>query len=182
MASSPPALHEALLTAAASLSSQRVEDLFSSTPERATRYGLSAEGLTLDFSKHLLDDSAWQCLLELAEAAEGGLAPLQPEAQARLEELMLTELPKLNPTPEPARNAGFSAEWECRWTSEKEINFAREKGLFGRPWRRTYQRIDIAAGTLTNVLEFEDAELTDHPHELALLPLRPPLDLSLIHI
>jgi glucose-6-phosphate isomerase len=68
MASSPPALHKALLTAAASLSNQRVQDLFSSTPERARRYGLSAEGLTLDFSKHLLDDSAWECLLELAEA------------------------------------------------------------------------------------------------------------------
>ena len=48
-------------------------------------------------------------------------------------------LPALNPTAEPARSDGFSAEWECRWTSEKEINFARETGLFGQKWKRTYQ-------------------------------------------
>ena len=99
-------------------------------------------------------------LLELAEESDGGVTPLAPEAQERLEELVTTVLPRLNPTAEPARSDGFSAEWECRWTSEKEINFAREKGLFGQKWQRTYQLIDIEAGTLTNVLEFEDAELT----------------------
>ena len=67
MAASTPALHEALLHAASSLRTQRVEELFDNTSERATQYRCSAAGLTLDFSKHLLDDSAWQRLLELAD-------------------------------------------------------------------------------------------------------------------
>ena len=37
-----------------------------------------------------------------------------------------------------------------------QINFAVEKGLFGEPWRRTVQSIDVAAGTLENRIEFED--------------------------
>ena len=40
------------------------------------------------------------------------------------------------------------------WTDEKEINFLRARGLFGRPWTRTFQQIDVARGTLRNVLEF----------------------------
>jgi hypothetical protein len=34
-----------------------------------------------------------------------------------------------------------------------------KNGLLGLPWRRTYQTIDIPAGTLENVLEFDDGEL-----------------------
>ena len=95
-------------------------------------------------------------LLDLAAEADGGLAPLSPDAQARMEELMLTLLPSLSPTPEPTRSAAFSAEWECRWTNEKELNFARQNGLFGLAWTRTYQQIDVPNGVLENVLEFEE--------------------------
>ena len=70
MAAPTPALHEALLHAASSLSTQRVEALFESGSDRAQQYRCSAAGLTLDFSKHLLDDSAWQRLLELADGRE----------------------------------------------------------------------------------------------------------------
>ena len=70
MAAPTPALHEALLDAASSLSTQRVEALFDSNSDRAKEYRCSAAGLTLDFSKHLLDDSAWQRLLELADSRE----------------------------------------------------------------------------------------------------------------
>ena len=62
MAAPTPALHEALLHAASSLSTQRVEALFDGNSDRAKEYRCSAAGLTLDFSKHLLDDSAWQRL------------------------------------------------------------------------------------------------------------------------
>ena len=95
-------------------------------------------------------------LLELAAKSEGGIAPLAADERARLYEIATRVLPTLNPTPQPARSALLSAEWECVWTDEKELNFARSSGLLGLPWVRTYQSIDMAAGTLTNVLEFEE--------------------------
>lgn len=44
--------------------------LFDKDPERATRYRASAAGLTLDYSKHLLDDAARAALLALADEAK----------------------------------------------------------------------------------------------------------------
>ena len=67
MASTPAALHDALTQAAEALKSQRIEGLFESSSDRASRYRREAAGLTLDFSKHLLDDSAWQTLLEVSD-------------------------------------------------------------------------------------------------------------------
>jgi len=95
-------------------------------------------------------------LLDLAEQADGGLTTLDEASQSRLDELATSLLPALNPTAAPCTSDKFSAEWECRWTNEKELNFARESGLFGLPWVRTYQSIDMTAGTLINVLEFEE--------------------------
>ena len=66
MAIEPAALHEALLETAAATSGERVETLLEASPDRADRYRCDAAGLTLDFSKHLLDDDGWQLLLELA--------------------------------------------------------------------------------------------------------------------
>ena len=37
---------------------------------------------------------------------------------------------------------------------------AVDKGLFGLPWERTYQRIDVASQALTNVILFVDGALT----------------------
>ena len=95
-------------------------------------------------------------LLELAEKSDRGITPLPADEQARFDELLLEKLPALCPLGEPTRSELFSGEWECRWTDEKEINFAVRNGLLGLPWVRTYQQIDIAAGTLVNVLEFEE--------------------------
>ena len=67
MASTPTALHDALTQTAEALTSRRIEELFDISPDRTTRYRCEAAGLTLDFSKHLLDDSAWQTLLALAD-------------------------------------------------------------------------------------------------------------------
>ena len=65
MTISPPPLHEALVQSASTLKAQRVEHLFDTTPDRATHYRCQSAGVTLDFSKHLLDDKAWSTLLEL---------------------------------------------------------------------------------------------------------------------
>ena len=55
------------MQSAEALKSQRVEKLFDTRPDRASQYRCEAVGLTLDFSKHLLDDHAWQTLLELSD-------------------------------------------------------------------------------------------------------------------
>jgi len=65
MTISPPPLHEALVQSASTLKAQRVEHLFDTTPDRAAHYRCQSAGVTLDFSKHLLDDNARSTLLEL---------------------------------------------------------------------------------------------------------------------
>ena len=67
MAITPSGLHDALTKAAETLKSQRIHHLFDTTPDRARRYRCEAAGLTLDFSKHLLDDDAWQALSKLPD-------------------------------------------------------------------------------------------------------------------
>ena len=98
-------------------------------------------------------------LLELARASRGGIEPFDAAAQARFERVM-AQLPALNPTADPARSTLFNGEWTCVWTTEKELNFAVDKGLFGLPWVRTYQTIDVPGGTLSNVIEFDGGALT----------------------
>jgi len=44
----------------------------------------------------------------------------------------------------------LTGEWELRWTDEKEVNIAVANGLFGLPWIRTYQTIDVPGGRLVN--------------------------------
>ncbi|MGB2103481.1 MAG: glucose-6-phosphate isomerase, partial [Luminiphilus sp.] len=67
MAITPTALHDALTQAAEALRSQPIEGLFDTTPDRASGYRCEAAGLTLDYSKHLLDDDAWQTLSTLVD-------------------------------------------------------------------------------------------------------------------
>ena len=67
MAITPAALQDALTQAAEALKSQRIEGLFDTSPDRASQYRCEAAGLTLDFSKHLLDDDARQALLTLSD-------------------------------------------------------------------------------------------------------------------
>lgn len=98
-------------------------------------------------------------LISLAEKAKAGVVPLGSADRSRLDEITLVELPALRPMAEPARSDLFTGEWELRWTDEKEINFAVEKGLFGLPWTRTYQTIDVPGGRLENVIEFDGGEL-----------------------
>jgi len=74
----------------------------------------------------------------------------------RFLEIFNSELPALNPTPNAAQSPLFSGEWECIWTSEKEINFLVSSGLFGESWKRTYQKIDIPNNTLENFLDYDN--------------------------
>ena len=67
MAITPTALHDALTQAAETLKSQHIQQLFDTTPDRTRRYRCEAAGLTLDFSKHLLNDDAWQALSKLSD-------------------------------------------------------------------------------------------------------------------
>ena len=98
-------------------------------------------------------------LLALAAKSEAGIRQLSADDKERFDKILLRELPALCPMDAPTRSALFSGTWECRWTDEKELNFAVANGLFGLPWVRTYQSIDVPAGELVNIIEFEDGEL-----------------------
>ena len=100
---------------------------------------------------------------ELFELVEKSSPPGNPSGRFdnsddgdRFFEIFTKELPALNPTPNPAQSSLFSGEWECIWTSEKEINFLVKAGLFGDSWQRTYQKIDIPNNLLENFLEFDN--------------------------
>jgi hypothetical protein len=99
-------------------------------------------------------------LFELVERSSppGNLAGAfdRKEDGTRFMEIFCEELPSLNPTPNPARSPLFSGEWECIWSSEKEINFLVGSGLFGDEWKRTYQVIDIPKGRLENYILFDN--------------------------
>lgn len=97
-------------------------------------------------------------LEKLAEKSRGGILSFDTEDQ-KVFDSTISQLEALNPTPCPAQSPLFSGQWECLWTTEREINFAAEKGFFGLPWERTYQNIDIPEGSLENVLQFENGSL-----------------------
>lgn len=61
--------YKAFLTHAARLENTQLTALFAQDAKRVGKYQLSAAGLNLDFSKQLLDDPAFQTLLELASEA-----------------------------------------------------------------------------------------------------------------
>jgi hypothetical protein len=45
------------------------------------------------------------------------------------------------------QSALMTGRWKMKWTTEKEILFCIEKGLFGLACSDVYQTIDAAAGT-----------------------------------
>jgi len=97
-------------------------------------------------------DSLKQQLLSMCDAARQGLeGPASPDFNAVVDSLIA-----LNPTPSPAASPLMGGRWNMRWTSEKEILFLLEKGLFGLPCTSVYQVIDTEAGSLTNSLDFEE--------------------------
>lgn len=94
-------------------------------------------------------------LYELIQKSNGGIQPFSAADEKEFETI-IQELSTLNPTPEPARSPLFSGEWQLLWTTEKELNFAIEKGLFGLKCSGSTQNIDVKAGTLENRILFEE--------------------------
>eukprot|EP00325_Prymnesiales_sp_UTEX-LB-985_P013881 CAMPEP_0174755418 /NCGR_PEP_ID=MMETSP1094-20130205/106236_1 /TAXON_ID=156173 /ORGANISM="Chrysochromulina brevifilum, Strain UTEX LB 985" /LENGTH=359 /DNA_ID=CAMNT_0015961307 /DNA_START=26 /DNA_END=1105 /DNA_ORIENTATION=+ len=92
-------------------------------------------------------------LLDLAAVSRGGLDPLTEEQQQGFDAIV-EELSGLSPVADPALSATLSGEWQCVWTTEQELLFLAKVGLFGCEWERTYQTIDVEAGTLENVVQF----------------------------
>lgn len=102
-------------------------------------------------------------LLSKSSPPEKGGTFSSKEDRARFDKLFNEELPSLNPTyPQSAQCIEmFSGEWECRWTSEKELNFLVKNGLFGEQWKRTYQIIDVQNQQLENIILFGDNDDND---------------------
>lgn len=67
------------LAAFASEQQLSLRQAFATDPDRASRYRLNACGITLDYSKNLIDESSWQVLQELAAAS-----PLKQRLDAML--------------------------------------------------------------------------------------------------
>ena len=64
----------------------RISALFAADPDRATRFSTEADGLTLDWSKTLIDETARDLLLELAQQV-----PARRDAMFRGERINQTE-------------------------------------------------------------------------------------------
>ena len=55
----------------------------------------------------------------------------------------------------PRGTAATDGTWELIWTTEKEVLFLLEKGLFGCAATTAVQVVDLEAGTLNNIVNFE---------------------------
>ena len=91
-------------------------------------------------------------LLALCRATTSGVM----DDRDRFDEL-LALLEAANPTPRPAESPLFSGGWDLLWTTESELNFAMDKGLFAAgPCTGVCQTIDMAAGNLENTVLFDN--------------------------
>ena len=91
-------------------------------------------------------------LVALCRAGKSG----EKKDPERFDEL-LRRLEESNPTPEPARSPLFSGTWDLLWTTESELNFAMDKGLFAAgPCVGCEQTISIDDGSLKNVVLFDN--------------------------
>ena len=94
-----------------------------------------------------------QQLLDLCAGSNYGAVPIDRD---RLDDL-IDELTTINPTPRPAESPKFSGNWKLLWTTESELLFAVEKGLFAAgPCVGVEQTIDVANGRLENVVLFDN--------------------------
>lgn len=94
-----------------------------------------------------------QQLLDLCKDSNYGAVPIDRD---RLDEL-IDELATVNPTPRPAESPKFSGKWQLLWTTESELLFAVEKGLFAAgPCVGVEQTIDVANGRLENLVLFDN--------------------------
>ena len=94
-------------------------------------------------------------IVELSSTTEGGIKDTELlTTRAQMEEL-LAALEQQNPTKGPSRSQLFSGKWDLLWSTEREVLFAREKGLFlDGPCTGVTQTIDAKGGRLENRIEF----------------------------
>mmetsp|Transcript_15280 Transcript_15280/g.53722 ORF Transcript_15280/g.53722 Transcript_15280/m.53722 type:complete len:263 (-) Transcript_15280:68-856(-) len=93
--------------------------------------------------------------LNLIEKSNYGIVPFSVADKEGFDSLV-EELSGLSPTPEPARSPLFSGEWKLLWTTEQELLFSIDKGLFGLACTGSTQSIDAVSGTLENRILFEE--------------------------
>mmetsp|Transcript_6761 Transcript_6761/g.16941 ORF Transcript_6761/g.16941 Transcript_6761/m.16941 type:complete len:263 (-) Transcript_6761:67-855(-) len=93
--------------------------------------------------------------LNLIDKSNYGIFPFSAADKEGFNSLV-EELSGLSPTPDPARSPLFSGEWRLLWTTEQELLFSIEKGLFGLACTGSTQSIDAASGTLENRILFEE--------------------------
>ena len=65
---------------------------------------------------------------------------------------LLAELVSLNPTRNPATSPLLNAPWDLVWTTEKELLFVADKGIFGIPCTAVTQTIDVPGNKLQNLI------------------------------
>jgi len=94
-------------------------------------------------------------LLALADGKMYGAVPFTAAEAARFDQLV-DALSAKSPTASPAGSGRFSGDWDLLWTTESEIRACVKSGLLGCACTGVYQNIDVAAGTLENVIAFED--------------------------
>lgn len=71
-------------------------------------------------------------------------------------EAIVSQLEASSPTKEPSLSPILGGDWDLAWTSEKEVAFLMEKGLFGDKCVRVFQNIDTAAPSLSNTVLFDN--------------------------
>ncbi len=95
-------------------------------------------------------------LLAACEAQRLGAASSTDDDERIIE--LMRELSELNPTADPASSPSLAATWDVVWTTESELLFLTDSGLFGLPCTGTYQTITRNAdgtSSLANEIEFE---------------------------
>mmetsp|Transcript_10752 Transcript_10752/g.40387 ORF Transcript_10752/g.40387 Transcript_10752/m.40387 type:complete len:199 (-) Transcript_10752:262-858(-) len=77
--------------------------------------------------------------------------------QARVLELVDDFLADAASVPKfPGGQKAVQGTWDVLWTTEKEVLFLVEKGLFGKKCTKVYQELDFDAGAVRNFVDFED--------------------------
>mmetsp|Transcript_31483 Transcript_31483/g.97174 ORF Transcript_31483/g.97174 Transcript_31483/m.97174 type:complete len:213 (+) Transcript_31483:733-1371(+) len=137
-------MHAAYVLATTAIATTAITAAFAPAPSTRRRTTRSAS---------TLQSAATRELLELCGPSNYGAKPVD---RARLDEL-IAELAASSPTERPAWSPRFSGRWRLLWTTETELLFAVDKGLFAAgPCVGVEQTIDVAGGVLENIVLFDN--------------------------
>ncbi|EKX45935.1 hypothetical protein GUITHDRAFT_108386 [Guillardia theta CCMP2712] len=93
-------------------------------------------------------------LRAICQRARKGLSELTTEDSQRMQEIMAKLESKFS-IEKPAESLFMQGRWNMLWTTEKEILFLVEKGLFGLQCTGVWQDINLQEASLTNIIDFE---------------------------